>query len=70
MTYNRRGANFGKEKPLLDTQSIISDLETERDRLEQAISALKGDGRGVSRRPSSGMGRRRRLSAAASEADQ
>jgi len=64
MTYNR-GANFGEEKPLLNTQSIISELEAERDRLEQAISALKGNGQRFSRRGPSGTGRRRRLSAAA-----
>ena len=50
----------------MDTQQIISELESERDRLEQAISALRGsmNGRGVA---ASGRGRRgrRRLSAAA-----
>lgn len=51
----------------MDTQQIISELEAERDRLEQAISALRGSlsgGRGFA---SAGKGRRgrRRLSAAA-----
>jgi hypothetical protein len=50
----------------MDTQQIISELESERDRLEQAISALRGSvsGRGIA---PSGTGRRgrRRLSAAA-----
>ncbi len=50
----------------MDTQQIISELEAERDRLEQAISALRGSlsgGRGFA---SAGRGRRgRRLSAAA-----
>ena len=49
----------------MDTQQIITALESERDRLEQAISALRGslNGRGVG----AGRGRRgrRRLSAAA-----
>ena len=51
----------------MDTHQIISELEAERDRLEQAISALRGSlsgGRGFA---STGKGRRgrRRLSAAA-----
>jgi len=51
----------------MDTQQIISELESERDRLEQAISALRGSmsaRRGVA---AGGQGRRgrRRLSAAA-----
>ena len=51
----------------MDTQQIISELESERDRLEQAISALRGSmGRRVG---GAGLGRgrrgRRRLSAAA-----
>jgi len=48
----------------MDTQQIISELEAERDRLEQAISALRGSLRG---RRAGGPGRRgrRRLSAAA-----
>jgi hypothetical protein len=50
----------------MDTQQIISELEAERDRLEQAISALRGAGgrRGFGAR---GRGRRgrRHLSPAA-----
>ena len=50
----------------MDTQQIISELEAERDRLEQAISALRGS---MGRRVGAGFGRgrrgRRRLSAAA-----
>jgi len=47
----------------MDTQQIISELEAERDRLEQAISALRGTS---GRRGPGGRGRRgrRRLSAA------
>jgi exonuclease VII small subunit len=49
----------------MDTQQIISELESERDRLDQAISALRGS---VGRR-GAGVGRgkrgRRHLSAAA-----
>jgi hypothetical protein len=48
----------------LDIQTIIAQLETERDRLDQAISALQGSKRG----PARPMARRkgpRRLSAAA-----
>jgi hypothetical protein len=50
----------------MDTQQIISELEAERDRLEQAISALRGSMRGR-RGPVPGRGRRgrRKLSAAA-----
>lgn len=51
----------------MDTHQIISELEAERDRLEQAISALRGSMAG--RRGPAGIvgGRRgrRRLSAAA-----
>ena len=49
----------------MDTQQIISELESERDRLEQAIAALRGSAGG--RRGGIGMGRRgrRHLSAAA-----
>jgi exonuclease VII small subunit len=48
----------------MDTQQIITELEAERDRLEQAISALRGSLH--ARRPG-GRGRRgrRHLSAAA-----
>ncbi|HET7871314.1 MAG TPA: hypothetical protein VFL42_02310 [Terriglobales bacterium] len=47
----------------MDTQQIISELEAERDRLEQAISALRGS----LRTRGNGRGRRgrRRLSPAA-----
>ncbi len=51
----------------MDTQQIISELEAERDRLEQAISALRGSmagGRSVAG-PGRGRRGRRRLSAAA-----
>ena len=50
----------------MDTQQIISELESERDRLEQAISALRGSMSGR-RGVVAGKGRRgrRRLSAAA-----
>ena len=49
----------------MDTQQIISELESERDRLDQAINALRGSMRG--RRGPVGRGRRgrRHLSAAA-----
>jgi exonuclease VII small subunit len=48
----------------MDTQQIISELESERDRLDQAISALRGSMRG---RRGGGRGRRgrRHLSPAA-----
>jgi hypothetical protein len=53
----------------MDTQQIINELEAERDRLEQAISALRGSMGGGRRSVSAGPGRgrrgRRRLSAAA-----
>ncbi len=48
----------------MDTQQIISELEAERDRLDQAISALRGSMRGR-RGPMAGRRGRRRLSAAA-----
>jgi exonuclease VII small subunit len=47
----------------MDTQQIISELEAERDRLEQAIAALRGSLR--ARRGGQGRRGRRRLSAAA-----
>jgi hypothetical protein len=50
----------------MDTQQIITELEAERDRLEQAISALRGSLQG--RRLAGGRGGRRgrrHLSAAA-----
>ena len=55
----------------MDTQSIIAELEAERDRLDEAISALQGGrrkpGRPAMRAASTGGARRgpRRLSAAA-----
>lgn len=52
----------------MDTQQIISELESERDRLEQAISALRGSlggRRGAAPGPGTGRRGRRRLSAAA-----
>jgi hypothetical protein len=51
----------------MDTQQIISELESERDRLEQAISALRGSMSGRRGLVAVGKGRRgrRRLSAAA-----
>ena len=51
----------------MDTQQIISELESERDRLEQAISALRGSMNGRRGTAAAGNGRRgrRRLSAAA-----
>ena len=51
----------------MDTQQIISELESERDRLEQAISALRGSMSGRRGVSAIGSGRRgrRRLSAAA-----
>ncbi len=50
----------------MDTQQIISELEAERDRLDQAISALRGSMRGR-RGLVGGRGRRgrRHLSASA-----
>ena len=51
----------------MDTQQIISELESERDRLEQAISALRGSMSGRRGIVAVGNGRRgrRHLSAAA-----
>lgn len=52
----------------MDTQQIISELEAERDRLEQAISALRGSmsgRRSVGAGPGRGRRGRRHLSAAA-----
>jgi hypothetical protein len=51
----------------MDTQQILSELEAERDRLEQAISALKGSlsGRRGAAPAGTGTRGRRRLSAAA-----
>jgi len=58
------------QEALLDTRSIIAELEAERDRLDQAIAALQGQRRRVGRprlSTAAGDGRRgpRRLSAAA-----
>lgn len=48
----------------MDTQSIIAELEAERERLNAAIEALKGN-RGKRGRPAGKTdGRRRRLTAA------
>jgi hypothetical protein len=52
----------------MDTQQIISELEAERDRLEQAISALRGSlsgSRGAGAAAGPGRRGRRHLSAAA-----
>ena len=51
----------------MDTQQIINELEAERDRLDQAISALRGslDGRRTAGATGKGRRGRRRLSAAA-----
>jgi hypothetical protein len=51
----------------MDTQQIISELEAERDRLEQAIFALRGSMNGRRGIAAVGSGRRgrRHLSAAA-----
>jgi hypothetical protein len=49
----------------MDTQRIISELEGERDRLEQAISALRGSMQGGRLVAVRGRRGRRRLSAAA-----
>ena len=58
------GCTLLSGRSYMDTQQIITELEAEKDRLEQAISALRGSVRG---RPAGGRGRRgrRRLSAAA-----
>ena len=49
----------------MDTEAIIKELETERTRLDQAITALRGRKRGVGRPTGSANGRKRRLSPAA-----
>jgi len=52
----------------MDTQQIVSELEAERDRLEQAISALRGSmsgRRGLAGIAGRGRRGRRHLSAAA-----
>lgn len=48
----------------MDTQQIISELEAERNRLDQAISALRGSMRGYRGRIGAGRRGRRHLSAA------
>jgi hypothetical protein len=49
----------------MDTEAIIKELEAERTRLDQAITALQGRKRGVGRPTGSTNGRKRRLSPAA-----
>jgi hypothetical protein len=49
----------------MDTQQIISELEAERDRLEEAISALRGSMRGRGNGRGRGRRGRRKLSPAA-----
>ena len=49
----------------MDTEAIIKELEAERTRLDQAITALQGRRRGVGRPTGSINGRKRRLSPAA-----
>ena len=52
----------------MDIDNILQDLGEERDRIENAIVALEGSGRGrrrVGRKPANGRRGRRRLSAAA-----
>ncbi|HWX53602.1 MAG TPA: hypothetical protein VN176_03310 [Verrucomicrobiae bacterium] len=49
----------------MDTNQIIAELETEKERLDQAISALRGLAGGNGRRGRRGRKGRRHLSAAA-----
>jgi hypothetical protein len=51
----------------MSVERILSDLKSERDRLDQAIAALEGNGRGWGRTASNIVSgrRRRRMSAAA-----
>jgi hypothetical protein len=49
----------------MDTEAIITELEAERARLDQAIAALRGSNLGVGRPTGSTNGRKRRLSPAA-----
>ncbi len=58
LCYNR---TFEKGEPRVDLQLIVAELEAERERLEEAIAAL----RGPTGRTPNGRRRRRRLSAAA-----
>jgi hypothetical protein len=49
----------------MDTEAIIKELEAERTRMDQAITALRGRKRGAGRPIGSTSGRKRRLSPAA-----
>jgi hypothetical protein len=49
----------------MDTEAIIQELEAERTRLDEAITALQGRKQGVGRPTGSTNGRKRRLSPAA-----
>jgi hypothetical protein len=49
----------------MDTEAIIKELEAERTRLDQAITALQGRKRGAGRPTGSTNGGKRRLSPAA-----
>jgi hypothetical protein len=49
----------------MDTKAIIKELEAERTRLDQAITALRGGRHGVGRPAGGTNGRKRRLSPAA-----
>jgi hypothetical protein len=49
----------------MDTEAIVKELEAERARLDQAITALRGKKRGVGRPSGSINGKKRRLSPAA-----
>jgi hypothetical protein len=51
--------------PKMDTATIIAELEAERDRLDSAVAALRGDRSTPKTLSGSRDGRRRRLSAAA-----
>jgi hypothetical protein len=54
----------------MDTEAIIKELEAERTRLDQAITALRGRKRGVGRPTGSTNGRKRKLSPRSSQEDQ
>ncbi|HEY5030003.1 MAG TPA: hypothetical protein VIK39_16465 [Candidatus Angelobacter sp.] len=63
---SRSNPNKESEPTPLDRQSIIAELEAERDRLDSAIAALQGrQGSRTSTATGRPDGRRRRLSAAA-----
>ena len=49
----------------MDTEAIIKELEAERTRLDEAITALRGSKRGAGRPTGSTNGRKRKLSPAA-----